>query len=659
LSLKEWSKSVRAPFTDPSKPKPGLSGLYRPVVMVTFAVNWYLGKADVFGYHLVNIGIHCATSGLLYFTILNLLNAPNMLDRYRGSGHFIALLATALWALHPIQTQAVTYIVQRMASLAALFYLAGIFLFAKARSVQSPVKRGVFSGLCLLSYLLAIGTKQNAVTLPVALLLIEAIFFINPEIWKRKKAKWIGAATIAGLAIFFGLLFYAWLPDPASAIIDGYRYRPFTMTERLLTESRVLIFYLYQLFYPVPGQFSILHDFSLSTSLWVPWTTPVSFAIILALIVLAFYGLRRKALWSFSILFFFLGHSVESTFFPLELVYEHRNYLPSLFLFLPVASGLKILIEKYRKKSTVIYFLLLGFVSVLVVGLGLGTYTRNMDWATEKGLWQEAMSKAPSSARPYQNVAMALEKENRLDDALRLYEKALDLKDPEPMLSRFISLGNMGNIYKKKKAYDKAVQYLTAALEVETGPFSHRARYNLVLCLLNSHGEEEALEHLEVLLARQNSNHRFLTTKGFILFQQGKTDLALSHLTAALKQNPYDKDALVNIAMALSSKGLFERAEWFLKRAKKRNAGNFVIHMALLQNALTMKDRDRVDRCLSDIAQRFTYADIKAYLDDRARGYHYVKATLVPIDDRIVNPPLVDFLKERARALSNSLDHVD
>ena len=121
------------PFTDPANAPSGLSGLYRPVAMLTFAFNWFLGGADVFGYHLVNIGLHCTSAILLFFTCLHLLSSPNLHDRYRENEFFIAFLATALWSLHPIQTQAVTYIVQRMAILAALFYLSGILFYLKGQ----------------------------------------------------------------------------------------------------------------------------------------------------------------------------------------------------------------------------------------------------------------------------------------------------------------------------------------------------------------------------------------------------------------------------------------------------------------------------------------------------------------------------------------------
>ena len=654
LSMDSLSRSVRAPFTDPANPKPGLSGLYRPVAMLTFAFNWYLGGREVFGYHLVNISIHCLTSCLLYFTILSLLRTPNLRDRFQGNEHFIALLATALWALHPVQTQAVTYIVQRMASLAALFYLAGIYLFLKGRSARAPGRRYLLFGSCLLCYLLAMGTKRNTVTLPAAWLLIEIVFYMAPGFLKRTKIKLIGAAVVIGLVLFYGLLLFYWQENPLSTIAAGYQHRPFTLTERLLTEFRVMVFYLSQLFYPVPQQFSIVHDFALSKSLLNPWTTMGALLIICTLISGAFYCLRRNALWSFSILFFFLGHSVESTIFPLELVFEHRNYLPSLFLFLPVAAGMKYLIDTYRHKNRMLYFILVCSVPILVAGLGLGAYIRNSVWVTEKRLWRDAMQKAPSIARPYQIVALALERENRLDEALILYQKALTLKDPVPKLSRFISLGNMGNIYKKRKDYETAVFYLKEATKIETGPYIQRVRYNLVLCLLNSQKEEEALENLESLLERQKNNSHYLTVKGYILYRQGKNDLALELLKDALKQNPRDKNVLLGMAMTLSSKRFYERAEYYLQSAIQQYPDNLIVHLALLQNALSMKDTDLVDGYLSEITIRFKLSNIEQYLADRAKGYCYIDETLVPVNDGMVITSLVGFLSKMAGGLGTS-----
>jgi tetratricopeptide (TPR) repeat protein len=656
LSFSDWAKSIHAPFSDPDNPRTGLSGLYRPVAMMSFAVNWYLGGRDVFGYHLVNLAIHCLTACVLYFTIFNLLQTPNIRDRYRGSEYFIAFLATALWALHPIQTQAVTYIVQRMASLSALFYLTGIYLFLKCHSARTPGRRYLLFGLCLLSYLLAIGTKQNTVTLPAVWLLLEIVFYIGPGFFKGKKIKVAFVSVLIGLMLFFSLLLFYWQENPFSVIAAGYQQRPFTLMERLLTEFRVMVFYLCQIFYPVPQQFSIVHDFAVSKSLLEPWTTAGALVLISTLIVGAFIQLRRLPLWSFSILFFFLGHSIESTIFPLELVFEHRNYLPSLFLFLPVAAGMKSLIDIYHHKNRLVYFLLIGSIPLLISGLGLGCYLRNSVWATEKLLWQDAMQKAPLLARPYQIVASALERENRLDEALFLYRKALTLKDPMPKLSRFISLGNMGNIYKKRKDFKTAVFHLNEAIKIEKGPYTHRVRHNLALCLINSNAEEKALEQFEWLLIRQKNDPRFLTGKGFILLRQGKADLALEYLQRALRQNPYDKNTLICLGMALSKKGFYDRAEWYLQTAKNKHPKNLVIYLTLLQNALYTQKTNRVESYLSSVTSQFTIGALKRYLTEHARGYGYIDETFVLIEDDLILPPLIDFLNQKIETRQYTLE---
>ena len=651
LSLNDWVKSARPPFSAPEATKRSLSKVYRPVAMVSFALNWFFGGLDVFGYHLVNVGIHGCNSVLLFFIILNLFKASNREICSQESEHFIALLATVLWSLHPIQIQAVTYIVQRMSSLATFFYLLAIFFFLKARLEQKNKKKVIGYGVCIVSFALALGSKENAITLPGALLLIEIVFFQQPRAWGKNKFRWKAAGIIASLFLFLTILLFLWQKNPLAAILHGYQIRPFTLTERMLTEFRVVLFYLYQLFYPVPGQFSIMHDFELSRSLLQPWTTITSLIIVITIIVTAIAVIRKMPILSFAILFFFLGHSVESTIFPLELVFEHRNYLPSLFIFLPVAQGLKHLLDYFEKKSRAVYAILTVTVVVTIVILGLGTYTRNIAWATEKNLWKDAVEKAPGLARPYQNLAQALEREGQLNSALRLYLKALDLRDPDPKLSRFISMANIGNIYKKKMEYRKAAQFLSAAVQIEKGPYAARVRYNLVLCLLNLHRTAKALDHIEHLLSLQKDNSRYLAAKGFILMTQGRQESASRYFRLSLKRNPFNRDALLNLAMTLSHQGFYERAEWFLRRAMTKYRRDLLFHLAIVQNAITMKDNERIHRYLSVTTHEFTLEEIRSFFLDMVSGRYYINETLTFLNARQIIPYLNDFIKEKEKML--------
>ncbi|MDP3286040.1 MAG: hypothetical protein Q8M56_16540, partial [Desulfobacterales bacterium] len=183
----------------------------RPISNLTFAVNWYFGKDDVAGYHAVNTGIHVLTAFFLFLTILTLFKTPNLKGRFsEESVYFISMLSAALWAVNPIQTQAVTYIVQRMSSMAAMFYIAAIFLYIKERLSDSAYKKSILYFCIFLTWMLALGTKENTITLPLSLLLVEIIFFQDPgrtEI--RRKYFYIAAGlaviiTLTGIFLFIG-----------------------------------------------------------------------------------------------------------------------------------------------------------------------------------------------------------------------------------------------------------------------------------------------------------------------------------------------------------------------------------------------------------------------------------------------------------------------
>ena len=323
------------------------SQIYRPVVCLTFALNWYFGQDNPFGYHLVNIAVHFITAFLLFLTILILFQSPNLRRKYKGSEYFIALLATVLWAINPIQTQAVTYIVQRMASMAAMFYIAGIFFYVKARLDDSRSARILFFLGCCLAFILALGSKENAVLLPISLILVEFIFFRDLSRPHTRRAFF---AIIAGGVIFIGVVGALLFINGNPLGVLNYSHRPFTPLERLLTEPRIVVFYLSQIFYPAATRLSIEHDIPISTSIMHPWSTIPCLIAVLLLIGIGLWQMRKRPVLSFAILFFFLNHAVESTIIGLELAFEHRNYLPSLFLFFPVAMGIKWLLELYRDK---------------------------------------------------------------------------------------------------------------------------------------------------------------------------------------------------------------------------------------------------------------------------------------------------------------------
>ncbi|MCW5205968.1 hypothetical protein VU08_03425 [Desulfobulbus sp. F5] len=396
---------------------PGEAGkLLRPVSNFSFALNWFFGQDRVFGYHLVNFTIHFFASIFLYHTCLLLLSSPTFETRYQNSKFFIAALAAVLWAVNPIQTQAVTYIVQRMASLAALFFIISIWFYLNARLRQ----KNIFYFGVLVAFLLAIGSKENTVVLPASLLLIELIFFqkkirINKQIL-------VVLTTAIGLILLFTFILGG--RDFFNNIFQPYQNRTFTMWERLLTQPRILIFYISLLFYPSPLRLSIEHDVLLSTSLFFPHITFPAILIIIILFIAPFFLYKRFPLFSFAILFFLLNHSVESSILNLELIFEHRNYLPSFFFFLPVAATIHAGIKKYPKKSMAIT--MYSGTAGLIILLSFATFLRNTVWLTDTELWMDALNKAPQSSRAYINLAAHLQDRGNNRKSFELFQISLN-----------------------------------------------------------------------------------------------------------------------------------------------------------------------------------------------------------------------------------------
>lgn len=325
--------------------------LYRPVTCLTFGLNWYVGQNNVTGYHIVNLIIHVLTAISLFSCIMLLMKTPFVkTSPYRKDAYFIAGLATVLWATNPIQTQAITYIVQRMASLSTLFYCLSLMFYVNARLEDHNIKKTVGFLICIVLFVLGILSKENAVLLPLSLILVEIIFFQNlkdPEVLKK-----ILIFSLTGVFIILIVGAFVFLDGNLFSILK-FSNREFTPYQRLLTEFRVVIFYLSQIFYPIPSRLSIDHTFFVSTSLFSPMSTLFSLLFILTLIIIAFFNVKKRPILSFSILFYFLNHTIESTILNLELVFEHRNYLPSLFIFWPFAVVVAHGINYYKEKQKV------------------------------------------------------------------------------------------------------------------------------------------------------------------------------------------------------------------------------------------------------------------------------------------------------------------
>jgi protein O-mannosyl-transferase len=562
---------------------PGSNNIDRPFAYFTFALNWLWGKDNVTGYHLVNIGIHILTAIILFMTISLLFYTPNLKGWDQNSIYFVAFLSSVLWAIHPIQTQAVTYIVQRMASLAALFYVIGIFCYLKARLSQSFPDRTLFYILCFIAFLLGVGSKNNAILLPIILFLTEVIFF--RDLAQKSTRRIAVAIFFSGTLIVILAGVFLFMDGKIGGIFNGYDTRTFTLYERLLTQPGIVLFYLSQIFYPTADRFSIAHDFTISTSLFDPWTTLPSILIILLLIGVALWRIKKNPVLSFAILFFFANHVIESTIIPLEMVFEHRNYLPMLFLFVPISIGVKKTLDYYASTSKpMFYFLIISIVTILG-GLGTSTYIRNMDWLSAKTLWGDAMIKAPNSARPLQNLASKYYfQTGQINKAVNLYHKAVDLSDNN-VISNFHSYYNLAYIYNSQlNDFEKSVEYAKKAKKIS----SNSTQANLLLCnsLCKVGRFDEAITYLDQLIDKNPNHTDYLYLKGFILLKTSKPEEALNYFRLCLQIYPNNFKYLREIGLSFTHLKQYDKGLWFLKLAESFNPRESGILLALADNRI-------------------------------------------------------------------------
>ena len=564
----------------------------RPIAMLSFAFNYYFGANQVIGYHIVNLSIHVLTAFFLYLTLLNLFYAPNLKTKYLNNSGFTALLAAVIWAIHPIQTQAVTYIIQRMAAMAAMFYILSIYCYLKARLSLFKRRQFIYYFCCVVSFLLSIGSKENAATLPIAFCLIEVLFFQDLTDKRTRKiciAGLIGATIIilvGGVSLF--------LNGNIASLFKGSSFRSFSPIERLMTEARVIVFYLSQIFYPVISRYSIEHDIVVSTSFFTPWTTLPAVAIVLSLIGIGLSQMLKRPILSFAILFFFLNHLIESTIIPLELVFEHRNYLPSLFLFPPLAVAVNWLIDYYLLRNKHFGYVLVSFVTVLFILLGAGTYIRNRTWATERSLWEDAAKKAPGANRPLHNLAWAYyERIGEYNTALHLYDEALKRK-MNNTAQQSLTLNNMAGIYYQRGNYDKAAELWQSA--VTAFPKYEATKYRLALAREKLGQTQEALVLLDAILVKRPGYMDPLMLKGTILLKQRNFYEALSYFKKCLIQRPFDKNVLKNIGVAYCLMAQYERADWFFKLLHHRYPQDRRCLLWLIETSLKIGDMSKVNR---------------------------------------------------------------
>ncbi|MCG8567727.1 MAG: hypothetical protein MI747_21885 [Desulfobacterales bacterium] len=635
LSLQSIGQTFFAP--PPKTLKPGEKRLYRPLPMMSFALNWYFGGANVGGYHLVNIMIHVLTAWMLYLTILLLMNSPSVGMRDRVTMETIAFLAAFIWAIHPIHTQAVTYIVQRMTSLSGLFCISAIYSYGRARLCGEFLKAFQWFSLCVLCFTAACLSKENAITLIPILILLEFCFFRDlKQIQNRRLFKMIGLGLLVlGMGITIAVLL-GWNPF---GIMDGYKVRSFTPGQRILTQFRVLWIYIQKLFIPLESFYSIDYDVLASRNLIEPWSTLLGLIGIASAMGLGLAMVKKRPLICFPIFFFFLAHSVEASFLPLELVFEHRNYFPSMFLFLPLAVWLThFLREGYNGWNKISGLLLRLCLPVLFFSIALATYSRNFDWQSEVSLWRDAMEKAPQSARTVQNYAYALWRFGTNPDWNLIEQLFKDSAQLRPHKNKnfvqSVSYINLSALYGDIGEAEKELEFAQKASEVYP---NYKALIRYLVLLLENGKDEQAFQLIQLKKEQCGKRMSFMELEVETLLRLGKLEEAGFQSGMMLRMDPLSPKGQVVFSKYLMASGQYGKALLFLRQLNQQKImeGISEVDLLILECLLRSNDGDGFDTWLNELVHRMPLNGLIKELRRKADSHFYPPISMDEIEKRL------------------------
>ena len=547
LLKSHWLVNTDAFFDHPRSGQIG----NRPVLYWTFALNNQLAQHQVFGFHLLNLTLHIGVTLLIFFTIWR--------TRYLQNEHKwgFPLSAALLFALHPLNTDAVTYISSRSSLLATFFYLLMLYIFLNLFCLNKStqlLKRGVISFLVLLGMYLCVATKLIGATLPLILFVWYWSFIGRkqfPEIHQKTlNNKSFNISLISAIAITVGTLLFkdSWIYIPLDQGFELFGRIPY-----LMIQLKVIVFYYLKLFC-FPFNLNVDSGFSFSSP-----TTDLTI-IFSGLIILAilFAVLKYRNIWVIiGTIWFFITLAPTSSFIPLnDLAVEHRMYLPmSLGLSLIAGVGIKTLPALIRLKLLV----------VLLALLGATTATRNADWVSELSLWKDSATKNPFSPRPHNNVGKAYYEKGDLARASYHFEKSVE-NIPEFVINQYNIQNPVSFLARRSKVEGKAVKSeLKSPDSLKIMAELVEPHYNLASVYLDQGRLDEAeKEYLKTQALRPG---HFSSNIGLssVYNQKGLYDQSISLLERALQENISSSDS--GIALARLNLG-----ELYAKTGKIENA---------------------------------------------------------------------------------------
>ena len=554
----------------------------RPVASLTFALNYYWGGHRVVGYHAMNVAIHVAVAFALYWFLFLAFRAPRARPLFEGMEAHAALGATLLWAMHPVQTQAVTYIVQRMTSLASLFYLLALAAYLKGRTTEGA-RRWAWWAAALGATAAALGSKEIAATLPLAVVLIEVCLIGGG----MRRGLGTGLAWAAALAVpIAGLAVLAAQHETGGSFwaqLTAHRSSTqwFTVEEHLLTEGRVIVHYLTLLLWPHPSRLTFDYSFSVSHGWLDPPATLVAWVAIAGVLGWAVTAGHRAPLAAFGILWFFLNLAIESSLIPLDLAFEHRLYLPSMGAAWLAAVAAATLVRRGGTRVR----LRLAVACLLLVGIWtVWTIERNRVWATEFSLWSDTAAKAPANPRALTLLGVAYTDRGEPDKAFEAYQAAIranpDFHDAH---------ANLGSALIGRGDLDGALAAFTRARALD--PKNAQDAYHLGLIHQKLGQLDDARREYETSLRLAPDDAGTHNNLGAVHQAAGRWEAARAEYELARRLDPGLAQASYGLGQVHQHEGREEDAIRAFQEAIQANPTRLDAHLALAGIYLARGDK--------------------------------------------------------------------
>ena len=561
----------------------------RPVVSFSLAVNYAIGGLDVRGYHIFNIAVHILCTLILFGIVRRTLLSRWLRDRFGRDATVLAWIIAAIWMTHPIQTEAVTYIVQRTELVMALFYL--LTLYCAIRSFSSGSRRRWYV-IAILSCALGMVSKEVMVTAPVMVLLYDRTFKSGSfgTALRRRGGLYAGLAVSWCILAAMMLLFPRTHTVGLSMGVSAFDYA--------MNQCIMIIKYLGLVFRPYP----LVLDYGFPEKLSVGQVLPYA-VVLLALLLITVVTFFRRPLAGFAGIWFFIILSPTSSFVPIttEVGAERRMYLPLAGVVALLVAGGYVLLQRAvpRLSSRIglpaemvserLVRRIAAVLAAAVIAVFIGaTVRRNNDYRSTFSIWQKTVAALPDNPRAHNSLGLALKAAGELDEAVDCFQKALKIS-PDYTDAH----NNLGIVMAIQGRSDEAIEHYHRALELDPG--YAEANNNLGSVLLARNKTDEAISHFRQALQAKPDDAEAYSNLGYALGRQGRFDEAVRCYEDALKINPNLAGTHSNLGQALTRQGRLDEAIHQYTKALQINPDSADTHNDI---AVVLAKLDKLDEAI-------------------------------------------------------------